>query len=252
MRLDLVRDTLVRRYKRFFADVVLADGRTVVAHVPNTGSMATLLHPGGGAWLLPATNPLRKLQWTLVLLELPGSIPGQDPQVALVDTGLPNRLAEAAVAAQTIPDLAGYRDLRREVVYGTRGSRCDLWLDGHADRPSAVIEVKNITMAAGPERADFPDSPSERGTKHLLELTDQIAAGRRGVQLYLAGRTDTRSVGLAAGIDPTYARTAVAAQQAGVEFLAHALDVTWGAASQDQRQVELRMGRAVPFVMPTL
>jgi sugar fermentation stimulation protein A len=210
----LIPAVFIRRYQRFLADVEL-DGRTVTVHVPNTGSMLTLQESGVTAWLRPAL-PGRKLPFTLVLLGLPAG------GLALVDTSVPNALVTEAVAAGAVPELAGYATHRREVAYGSRGSRIDLLLQ-HPDRPVCHVEVKNVTMrstmVAG--RADFPDARSERGAKHLAELADVARSGGRAVQFYLLSRDDCDRVGFAGGIDPLYAQAAREARDAGVEFLAY-------------------------------
>jgi sugar fermentation stimulation protein A len=212
----LTHARLLRRYQRFFADVQLADGTIVVAHVPNTGSMRTLLNPGCDAWLTPATNPQRTLRWTLTLLGTP------DGGLALVDTGLPNRLVAEAVSAGAVPALSGYAACRREAPIGSRGSRCDLLLSDPA-RPPCYVEIKNVTMASAVanERADFPDSPTERGRKHLAELSEVVRSGARAVQFFVLGRTDRSVVGLADTIDPAYAAALANAQAAGVEVVGH-------------------------------
>jgi len=222
----LIHATFLRRYQRFFADVQLDDGTVVVAHVPNTGSMRTLQTTGVDAWLTPAADPQRKLRWTLTLLGTP------DGGLALVDTGLPNRLVAEAVAAGRVPALAGYAALRREAPFGTRGSRCDLLLTDPA-RPPCYVEIKNVTMASASvtTRADFPDSPTERGRKHLAELTDLARSGTRAVQFYVLGRTDRTSVGLAQDIDPAYAAALATAQAAGVEVVCHGVDLSTSSIS---------------------
>ena len=219
MRLHLEPAILERRYQRFLADVIRPDGSRLTVHVPNTGSMATLHNPGCAAWLRLATNPARKLAYTLSLVGTPGG------GLSIIDTGLPNGLAFEAVCAGTIPELAGYAGIRREVRYGSRGSRIDLLLTGHATRPDCWVEVKNVTMLGAPGRADFPDAVTERGLKHLEELSDVVADGMRGVQLYLIDRTDCRAAGIAHGFDPAYGAMAKRAALAGVEFLAYRLRV---------------------------
>jgi len=223
MQTGLIRARFLRRYQRFLADVVL-DGRTVTVHVPNTGSMATLLPEPGeerDCWLAPATTPGRKLPYTLVLLGL------ADQGLALVDTSLPNRLVEEGIVAQRIPELAGYQTLRREVAYG-QASRIDLLLDDPS-KGTCHIEVKNVTMAgARPGRADFPDAVTARGRKHLEELTALARAGQRAVQFFLVSRTDCTRAGLAAHIDPMYAEALRMAQEAGVEVIAYRATISSG------------------------
>ena len=145
MNLDLERGRFQRRYKRFFADVERDDGSVVVSHLPNTGSMATLLHDNVDAFIRFDGNPKRKLQWTLTLLGTTGG------GLALVDTALPNRIVEEGVLAGAIPELSGYPRLRREVKYGEQNSRIDLLLEG--DQGPCYVEVKNCTMASSAKRA---------------------------------------------------------------------------------------------------
>ena len=210
----LVQARFVRRYKRFLAEVVL-DGRSEIVHVPNTGSMATLRHAGADAWLARAANPKRKLLWTLVLLGLP------DGGLALIDTSLPNRLVHEAVAAGRVAELAGYAQHRREVPIGSAGSRCDLLLTADDGR-RCWVEIKNCTqLGSEPGRCDFPDAVTERGTRHLHELSERVAVGDRAVQFYLLSRTDCDRVGIARGIDPAYGAALDAAQKAGVEVVVY-------------------------------
>lgn len=236
MDIQLTRAVFLRRYKRFFADVRLADGSVVQAHVPNTGSMRSLQTPEVEAWLTPASDPGRKLRWTLTLLGTPGG------GLALVDTGLPNRLVAEGVVAGTVPELAGYALCRREAAYGSRGSRCDLLLTAPG-RADCFVEIKNVTMASEthPGRADFPDAVTERGAKHLAELTDLARDGKRAVQFFLVDRSDCDHAGIAAAIDPDYAAALTLAVAAGVEV------VCYRAALAPDR---VTVGRACPFTAP--
>lgn len=229
MQLDLVRATFLRRYQRFLADVRLADGQVVQAHVPNTGSMRSLLTSEVDAWLAPARDPQRRLRWTLVLLATP------DGGLAVVDTGLPNQVVAEGIATGRIPELAGYGRLRREVAYGTRGSRIDLLLEDDATSSDCHVEVKNVTLAAADGRADFPDAVSARGRKHLEELADLARQGRRSVQFYLLDRSDRTAVGIASSIDPQYACALQQARSAGVEVLCYRASITPEAVVIGQR-----------------
>lgn len=236
MELALIRGIFLRRYQRFLADIELPAGtpggqcRLVTVHVPNTGSMKTLLTPGMDAWLRTSTDPKRKLPFTLVLLGLPAG------GLAVVDTNLPNRVVADGVAAGAIPELAGYTSCRREVTYGSRGSRIDLLLESPG-RPPCYVEVKNNTMASAttPGRSDFPDAVTERGRKHLAELTDVVRDGGRAVQFYLVDRTDCERSGIAAEIDPTYASALHAAIAAGVEVLCYRAEISPRAISVGRR-----------------
>jgi sugar fermentation stimulation protein A len=207
----LVRGTLVRRYKRFLADVVLDSGEAVTAHVANSGAMIGASDPGLEVWLSPAADPARKLRWTWEYCTVDGILVG-------VNTQHPNRVAAEAVAAGAIPELAGYDRLRREVAYG-RNSRIDLLLAADG-RPTCYVEVKNVQLKRG-DRAEFPDAVTVRGTKHLGELRDMVAGGARAVMLYLVQRGDCTGFGPAADIDPVYAAALADAVRDGVEAICY-------------------------------
>ena len=218
---NLVRGTFERRYKRFFADVRLESGELVVAHCPNTGSMRSCIEPGWPVLISPATNPKRKLRWTLEVAIAPTS-------AILVNTARPNRVVEMAILSGEIPQLAGYATLRREVPYGEK-SRIDLLLEGppqagpnggHPSGQRCLVEVKNLTLRTDDGMGAFPDAVTARGKRHLEELAACAAAGDRAVQLFLVPRTDVAAVRPADEIDPAYAGALRLAVAAGVEVLA--------------------------------
>lgn len=213
----LVPARLIRRYKRFLADMRLEDGREVTAHCANPGSMMGLAEEGLKCWLEPNDDPRKKLKfgWRLVDHEN-GHFTG-------VDTSLPNRALKSALMARDLPELAGYPMVRPEVKYGTN-SRVDFLLSGDG-LPDAYVEVKSVTLCRQPGLAEFPDSVTARGAKHLAELSDMAAQGHRAVLLFLVQRTDAQQVGVAGDIDPTYARAFDAARAAGVEVLAYGTDI---------------------------
>lgn len=216
----LLRGTLVKRYKRFFADVALAEGSLVTAHCPNPGSMLSVSAPGSVVWLSETSNPARALHYTWELVEVGGTLVG-------INTGLPNRLAVEAVQDGAIPALAGYARLRREVRYGT-GSRIDLLLEDD-QRPTCFVEVKNVTLRRGGGAMDpieFPDSVTERGLKHLHELIAVVQTGQRAVMLFVAQRSDAPLFRVAADIDARYAQALQQAVVAGVEVLCYSCDVS--------------------------
>ncbi len=214
----LVRARLLRRYKRFLADVTLEDGREVTAHCANPGAMTGVAQPGAAVWLEPAANPARKLQWSWRLTELPGG------HLAGIDTAVPNRVVAEALAAGAIPALAAHARVRAEVRYAA-ASRVDFLLSGDG-LPDAYVEVKNVHLRRTGSLAEFPDSVTARGARHLGDLAVMAAAGHRAVLLYVVQRTDCDAVALAADIDPAYAKAAAAARAAGVEMLAHATRIT--------------------------
>jgi sugar fermentation stimulation protein A len=208
----LLPGTLIKRYKRFLADVRLESGAEITAHCANPGSMMGLAEPGSEVWLSPARNPARKLRYSWELVRIGDGLVG-------VNTALPNRIVEDAVNAQTIPELAGYAPARREVKYG-RNSRIDLLLAADG-RPDCYVEIKCVNLKRhGP--AEFPDAVTARGTKHLVEMSDMVAAGARAVMVYLVQREDCDEFRLAADIDPTYAAAFDDARAAGVEAVCYA------------------------------
>ena len=209
----LVPARLVRRYKRFLADVVLETGEEVTAHCANPGSMMGLAPAGARVWLASARDPKRKLRWSWRLVEIDGALVG-------IDTGLANAVVAEGIAAGLVPGLAGYGELRREVAYG-RNSRVDILLTGDDRQPDCLVEVKSVTLSRHPGLAEFPDSVTARGAKHLAELAEAVAGGRRAVLLYLVQRTDATRFAVAADIDPAYAAACTAARAAGVEILCH-------------------------------
>lgn len=208
---------LIRRYKRFLADVTLDEGgEEVTIHCPNPGAMLGLATPGDRVWARPAKNPKAKLPYAWELTELATGLIG-------IDTGRPNKIAEEAIPAGMIPELSGYPNLKREVRYGVN-SRIDILLSG-ADRPDCYVEIKNVHL----ERegwAEFPDSKTARGAKHLKELGDMAETGARAVMLYIVQRGDCSGFRLAEDIDPAYAEAFRQARARGVESLCYDCAVT--------------------------
>lgn len=207
---------LVNRYKRFFADVMLGDGRAITAHCPNPGAMLGLNTPGLGAWVSVATGAKRKLPWTLELVEADGGLVG-------INTLHPNRLTAEALADDAIPELSGYDVHRREVRMG-EASRVDFVLEG-AGRPRCWLEVKNVHLRRVGTLAEFPDCVAARSARHLRELSARVDEGDRAVQLFVIQRTDCDAFSACADLDPAYADGLDAAANAGVEVLAYACDI---------------------------
>lgn len=222
----LVKGTLVQRYKRFLADVTLETGETVTAHCANPGAMLGLREPGSTVWLSPAGNPNRKLKWDWQLVEADGGLVG-------INTGHPNRLTEEAITEDAVPELAGYDTLRREVKYG-QSSRIDILLESPG-KPVCYVEVKNVHLLRGERLAEFPDSVTARGAKHLEELGDMVEAGHRAVMFYLVQRMDCDRFAIAADIDPAYADALARARTRGVEVLCYACTLSTEAIKVDHR-----------------
>lgn len=207
----LIEARLIRRYKRFLADVVRADGEQITVSVPNTGSMLGLTAEGSRVFLSRSDDPKRKYSHRLEIVEADGTLVG-------INTGLPNRLAEEAIAAGLIDDLADYPLIRREQRYGER-SRIDLLLE-HPDRPPAYVEVKNVHFRRHARLAEFPDTVTIRGARHLDELSRMRAAGHRAIMVYLIQRDDCDHFRLCDDLDPGYVAAFRRASAAGVEAYA--------------------------------
>ena len=213
----LLRGTLVKRYKRFMADVMLESGDTVTAHCANTGAMLGVQNPGSEVWLSPARNPDRKLKFTWEMIRIGESLVG-------INTAHPNKIVAEAIEAGKIPELSGYGDLRREVKYGTN-SRIDILLSEDS-KPDCYVEIKNVHLMRDTGVAEFPDSVSTRAAKHQGELANMVEQGARSVTVYLCQREDCDSFRLAADIDPDYARAVKDAKQRGVEAICYACALT--------------------------
>ncbi len=207
----LLSGRLVRRYKRFFADVVLdEDGTTVTAHCPNTGTMLGLCDPGLEVWLSRSDNPKRKLPLTWELARDGGHLVGIHPLRA-------NAVAGEALEAGRVPGVSEYDSVKREVRYG-QGSRVDFLLSQEG-APDCYVEVKNVHLCREPGLAEFPDAVTARGTKHLKELSSVVAARERAIMLYLVQRQDCERFSVARDIDPAYAKALRMALDAGVEVV---------------------------------
>lgn len=212
---------LVRRYKRFLADVELPSGETVTAHCANPGAMTGLNVPGARVWLSTSDKVSRKLRhsWELVEVDLGGGL-----ELVGINTTHPNALAAEAIAAGRIPELTGYASMRREVKYG-RNSRVDFLLEDPA-RPPCYVEIKNVHLMRQGKLAEFPDAVTKRGAKHLDELADMVAASARAVMLYLIQIGSAQRFALARDIDPGYGAAFDRARTRGVEALAYRCKVT--------------------------
>jgi sugar fermentation stimulation protein A len=208
---ELIRGTLIRRYKRFLADVRLENGQTVTAHCPNSGSMKACCEPERPVYLSHHDNPKRKLEYTWELIHMPGSLVG-------VNTQIPNRPTAHAITAGDVAELNGYETLKREVKVGEH-SRIDIRLDAPNRRP-CYVEVKNCTLVAD-GMATFPDAVTVRGQKHLLELEELVVDGFRCAMFFLIQRMDARRFAPADDIDAEYGKKLRQAMHHGVEVLAY-------------------------------
>lgn len=208
----LTRGKLLRRYKRFLADVLLDSGETVTAACPNTGSMLGLTDAGNHVWLSRSDSPTRKYPHTWELVEIPGQ------GLVGINTGRPNYIVSEAIAAGRIAELTGYAGQRNEVKYG-ENSRIDILLEDKA-HPPCYVEVKNVHFFRKPGLAEFPDCVTQRGTKHLQELASMVKQGARAVMVYLIQCQVPSQFALADDKDRSYFNEFRKAREAGVEALA--------------------------------
>ncbi len=229
----LLKGTLTQRYKRFLADVVLEDGRAVTATCPNTGSMLGLTTPGSTVWLSENDSPTRKYRHTWEMIE---AGPGKSPTLVGINTGHPNAIVSEAIAAGKVAELTGFQNARREVKYG-ENSRIDILLDD-PKKGCCYVEIKNVHLMRKAGLAEFPDSKTERGVKHLNELSNMVVAGHRAVMVFLIQRGDAKLFDVAGDIDPAYAAAFVKAEAAGVEMLAYRCKLT---------NHEITLGKRVDF-----
>lgn len=222
----LVAGTLIKRYKRFFADVRLADGSVVTAHCPNSGSLMNCKDEGLPVYLLDSENPERKLRYTWVLVKIGKTFVN-------IETGIPNKVAYEAAVEGIVPEFRGYTSHRREVAYGAN-SRIDLLLEGNAKDPRpCYVEVKCTTLSDG-ETAIFPDAVTERGLKHLLELQKMVKKGSRAIQFFFCSRTDITKFRPADAIDPEYSKELRRAAKNGVEVLAWRANINLKGVTLDE------------------
>jgi len=215
----LEQGRLVRRYKRFLADIITDDGEALCIHCPNTGSMLNCMSEGARVWFQRSSDPRRKLPGTWELVETPQG------RLACVNTARANSLVEEALLNGQIAELAGFTTLKREVAYGVENSRVDFRLDYAGT--AAFVEVKSVTLGfAETQVAAFPDAVTTRGARHLRELAALARAGVRAVQLYCVNLSGIEAVRPAEEIDPAYAAALREAQAAGVEVLAYGVDLS--------------------------
>jgi sugar fermentation stimulation protein A len=206
----LIKAKFIKRYKRFFSDHILEDGKLVTAHCPNTGAMTGVAKEGITSWLSPSNNPKRKLKWTWELTQENNTIVG-------VNTHSPNKIIQEAINNNEIMELLNYKTLKREVKYGTN-SRIDIFLQDEK-KIDCYVEIKNVHLSREKGIAEFPDGITSRGTKHLKELAHVAQSGCRAVMLYLIQRNDCNFFKIAVDIDEVYAKEFINALNVGVEVI---------------------------------
>ncbi|WP_455365101.1 DNA/RNA nuclease SfsA [Kaarinaea lacus] len=240
----LIQGTLIRRYKRFLADVELASGEKITAHTANTGSMLGCQTPGSQVWLSVSDNPKRKYQHSWEIVATGGEAV---PTLVGINTMLSNKLVHEAICNGTITELQGYQSIQTEVKYGHENSRIDLLLQpfpdaqDHAKKQATLcyVEVKNVTLVEN-NIAYFPDAVSKRGSKHLRELMEMVEEGNRSVIFFCVQRADATEVTPADHIDADYGRWLRQAVNQGVEAIAYQASVT---------PSEIRLVKRLPVVL---
>ncbi len=227
--------TLIRRYKRFLADVEMPTGETLTVHTPNTGAMTGCAEPGSTVWLRDVNNPKRKYRYSWEMTT------NRQGVLVGVHTGITNALASEAIEGGVVAELQDYGSIRQEVKYGEEGSRIDLLLQDHTDGRDCYVEIKNVTTCDEAAYGFFPDAVSTRASKHLRELMGMVAQGQRAVIFFCVQRGDVEQVRPADEVDPIYGETLRQALSAGVEALAYRARVT---------PEEILLEKALPVICP--
>ncbi len=213
MKLNLKKATLIKRYKRFLADVILEDGATTTLHVSNTGAMTGCAEPNDTVWYSTSANPKRKYPYSWEMTQT------ANKHLICVNTIRANQLVEEALHANVITELAGSSTIKREVKYGSENSKIDFFLSS-PEKTDAYLEVKSVTLLAG-EQGYFPDAVTTRGQKHLRELIEVTQQGQRAILLFAVLHSGINSVKIAKHIDKKYNDLIIEAQAAGVEVIAY-------------------------------
>ncbi len=209
---DLIAGRLIKRYKRFLADVELENGKIVTAHCPNSGTMKACSKPGQPVFISYHDNPKRKLKYTWEIIEMPTSLVG-------VNTMVPNRLVKTSIENRMVPELNNYDTIKPEITVSDK-SRLDLLLTNKNSTEKCYVEIKNCTLVED-GIASFPDAVTKRGLKHLIELQELVAQGNRCVMFYLIQRMDAKKFKPADTIDPAYGKELRKAVENGVEVLVY-------------------------------
>ena len=227
--------TLLKRYKRFLADIELDSGEIRTIHCANTGAMTGCATPGNKVWYSTSDNPKRKYpnSWEL-------SEPAQGPRIC-INTARANQLAVEAIENDVISELVGYDQLQTEVKYGNENSRIDILLSA-SDKPKCYIEVKSVTLLdeeSPSGQGYFPDAVSTRGQKHLRELTEMAQTGSRAILLFTVLHSGIEKVSAAHHIDAKYSTLLKQAQDAGVEVLCYKAELS---------NTEVKLLSAIEFI----
>ena len=209
---NLVSGRLVKRYKRFFADVELSNGRIVTAHCPNTGSMLGLAKHGVKVWLEPNEDPRKKLKYSWKLVD------HENGHFTGVDTSIANRIVYEALLQRKILEVLDYNIILREQKYGAN-SRVDFLLRNGSK--TCYLEVKSVTLCRQEKIAEFPDTVTSRGAKHLKELSKTVSPNTRAIVLYLVQRSDCNYFKIADDLDQTYLNETILSKNSGVEFVSY-------------------------------
>ncbi|MGB7996423.1 MAG: DNA/RNA nuclease SfsA [Photobacterium halotolerans] len=225
---SLLPATLIKRYKRFLADIALPDGTVTTIHCANTGAMTGCADPGATIWYSTSDNPKRKYAHSWELTQT------QDGHWICINTARANQIVVEALKNNHIPELSGYASLRTEVKYGTENSRVDIVLDDPS-LPSCFIEVKSVTLLEDHGRGYFPDAVTTRGQKHLRELAEVAATGQRAVLFFAVLHSGIENVAAARHIDPVYDELLEQAEKAGVEVLCYRAEISPTALTLSQR-----------------
>ncbi|MFY9075556.1 DNA/RNA nuclease SfsA [Malaciobacter mytili] len=206
----LYKGKLVKRYKRFLADIILEDGQEITAHVPNSGAMTSCIEPNCDVWVSFHNIATRKLKYTLELTQIKENL-------ICTNTNIANKIAIEAIKNNNIKELQGYKSIKPEQKYG-QNSRIDILLENENEK--CYVEIKSVSLKIQKDLA-FPDAVTSRGTKHLNELMQMVKDGHRAVMLYIIQRTDKADFRIAKEIDPKYYDTFKEAIKQGVEVLVY-------------------------------
>ncbi|RXJ78678.1 DNA/RNA nuclease SfsA [Arcobacter sp. F155] len=214
---ELIHGKLIKRYKRFLADITLDNGEEITAHVPNSGAMTSCIEDNCDVWVTFHDNPKRKLKYTLELTKM-----GEN--LICTNTGVANKIAIEAIENGTIKELQGYDNLKPEQKYGNQNSRIDILLWNNDSDKKCFVEIKSVSLNLG-ETLAFPDAKTTRGQKHLEELRDMVKEGHRAVMLYVIQRTDNLPFRIAHEIDKKYNENFEEVTSNGVEVLVYQSDI---------------------------